>query len=632
MRLFAALPLLLASVFPLAAQVRVCDSTPLYEPCEIAFQMTEAEAAEHANPYVSVELRAEFRSPKGGRTKLMSGFWDGGREFKIRFSPDDAEGRWDLRILSNLESVNGKTFSFQATAPRTKGFLHVFNSRYFRYDAPNTAHYWMGDTCYRVATMPWEAFRALADKRAEQKFNHLRGLALGWDDHAAKVLADPDFPKVEHFRELDRRVAYLSSKEITFDLLMAGDQNELERLLPERQQRERYVRYLAARYSAYNITWQGVQEFEEYEQGRALLKEVMAHVMRWDPYDHPRSTHTLATSSPLAGDGWMTYIVQQSSDAGLAAIDYETNLLPVVNAEFGYENSGAGASHNHHVESEAFRKRLWNAAARGLYPTFGNTGTYGGRKFEVDLKYADSPGSTYMTHLYDFFTQTRWFDLQPYYRVEGGVALSMQLTSVWDETPIGIAYVVYIEKPGPFELVVPKDGYDVSWYNPIDGTMLDEKKKFKGDRFTSAPPSNDHDWVLYLRREGKTQRMNESYFLEARRVVPKDVETIDLPFEIQFPDQQHLTAGESYQFNATLTKSTRAAKQMVWLWMGEVAGSGAAPRVLGAQQYGEFRVPATLARRFPATLSVRLLGLDGAGRLFEAFKAYTLDKPAEDAQ
>jgi len=398
--------------------VRICDSAPLYEPCEIALRMTDAEAAEHANPYVSVELRAEFRSPKGGRTKLVSGFWDGGSEYKIRFSPD-AEGRWDLRILSNLPSVDGKTFSFQATPARTNGFVRVFNSRYFRYDAPETAHYWMGDTCYRLATIPWETFRALVDKRAEQKFNHLRGLVLGWDDHAAEVLAEPDFPKVEHFRELDRRVAYLSEKGITFDLLMAGDRNQLAELLPERRQRERYVRYLAARYAAYNITWQGVQEFEEYEQGRALLKEVMGYVMEWDPYDHPRSTHTLDTSSPLAEDGWMTYIVQQSSEAGLAAIDYETNLMPVVNAEFGYENSGAGASHEHHVSSDEFRRRLWNAAARGLFPTFGNTGTYGGRQFDVDLAYADSPGARYMTILYDFFTQTRWFDLQPYYKVEG---------------------------------------------------------------------------------------------------------------------------------------------------------------------------------------------------------------------
>ena len=103
----------------------------------------------------------------------------------------------------------------------------------------------------------------------------------------------------------------------------------------------------------------------------------------------------------------------------------------------------------------------------------------------------------------------------------------------------------------------------------------------------------------------------------------------ELPFEIQLPDQQRLTAGDAPDFNATLTKSTRTAKQMLWLWTGEVAGSGFAPRVLGTTQYGNFEIPTNLTKRYPGTLSVRLMGLDGAGRLFEAFKAFTLEKPAE---
>ncbi len=627
MRVLLVLPLLVAA---LQAQVTVCESAPVWEPCEIAIEISDAEASEHPNPYASVELRAEFRSPKGGTTKVMPAFWDGGKSFRLRFSPD-FEGRWDLRLISNLASLDKKTFSFNAVPTRTLGFVRAFNTRYFRYEAPETGHYWMGDTCYRFATIPWEAFTALVDKRAEQKFNHMRGLVLGWDEHAAQVLADPDRPQPEHFREVDRRIAYLNAKGLTFDLLMGGDQNELAELLPERRQRERYVRYLVARYAAYNITWQGVQEFEEYEDGRRLLKEAMGLIKDLDPYNHPRSTHTLKTSSPLIEDGWMTYIVHQSSDASLAAIDYEMNLMPVVNSELGYENSGAGGSHEHHVPSEEFRKRLWRMAMRGSFPTFGNTGTYGGRKFDVDPAYADSPGAAYMTHLYDFFTQTRYFDLQPYYRVEGGAALSMQVTPYWAETPTGIEYIVYLEEPGPVELLVPKDGYDLSWFNPADGTWINEKKKFKGERFQGSPPDMSHDWVLYLRREGKKESFNQKFFLEARAVKPKEVETTttELPFEIQFPAEQRLTAGEAIEFNATLTKSSRTAKQMLWLWKGEVAGSGYAPRVLGTTQFGQFEIPTNLTNRYPATLSVRLMGLDGAGRLFEAFKAYSLDKAPE---
>ena len=106
------------------------------------------------------------------------------------------------------------------------------------------------------------------------------------------------------------------------------------------------------------------------------------------------------------------------------------------------------------------------------------------------------------THLFDFFAQTRYVDLQPYYRLSRGSALSMNYVDSWDEAK-GIEYIVYLEEPAAIDLLVPKNGYEVSWFNPIDGSWLDQKKKFKGDRFRGTPPDSNQDWVLYVRREGK---------------------------------------------------------------------------------------------------------------------------------
>src|SRR5690348_9969631 len=65
-RSFAAL---LLSALWLNAQT-VCGPTAVYSPCEIVFELTQAESAAHPNPYKTVELRAEFRSPRH-RTFLM---------------------------------------------------------------------------------------------------------------------------------------------------------------------------------------------------------------------------------------------------------------------------------------------------------------------------------------------------------------------------------------------------------------------------------------------------------------------------------------------------------------------------------------------------------------------------------
>ena len=609
-----------------AAAIDICPPTAVYEPCEITIDLPDAEAAQHSNPYVSVELRGEFRSPKKGTTHVIPAFWDGGARFKFRIAPT-AAGRWDFRLLSNIPSLDRKVNSFEATEARSPGFVRVFNLRYFRYDQPSTPHLWMGDTCYKFATIPWETFRQLVDIRAKQKFNHMRGLVLGDDANAARVLADPDHIQPSHFQEVDRRVAYMNSQGITYDLLFAGDRNQLVELLPKRRQRQRYIRYIVARYAAVNVTWQGVQEFEEYKDGARLLREINGYLKKTDPYQHPRSTHAVATSGGLSDQGWMDYIVQQSSSTDLAAVEYEMYPVPMVNAEFGYEDSGAGKSHQHHVDTDEFRRRLWRAAMHGQYVTYGNTGTYGGRKFDVDLRYADSPGARQMTHFHDFFAQTRYWDLVPYPRVAGGPALALELLRYRSDLMEGVEYMVYVEQPRRVELHVAKGKYRVSWFNPIDGTWLDQKDLFKGERFMApGPPDPSHDWVLYVRREGKKRGMRNSYKLESRRPKPKEIELLpsEVPYTIQFPAEEELVAGQEYEFSATLTKDTRTAKRMCWMWAAEVPGAKNGYRVLGAKQFGRFKVPDSLSRRYPTTLLVRLLGVDGARRLFEASKTYRL--------
>ena len=234
-----------------------------------------------------------------------------------------------------------------------------------------------------------------------------------------------------------------------------------------------------------------------------------------------------------------------------------------------------------------------------------------------------------MARLWQFFSQSRYFDLQPHYRVVGGAALGLQRVPRWAEKAIGIEYIVYAEKPGVIELVMPKHEYRVSWYDPSDGSWLDQKKKFKGDRYRSRTPDDDRDWVLYLRREGKKQGYNKSFILESKapRFREVDYSPTELPFEIQLPSGNEIQAGMEHEFNATLTKNTVAAKRMLWLWRGEVAGSNRGMRVLGTSQSGRFAIPDGLASSYPATLSVRLTGIDGAGRLFEAFRLYRLTAP-----
>ena len=48
---------------PLFAQTP-CEGTPAYSPCELTFELSAGDLGAHPNPHASVEIKAEFRSPR----------------------------------------------------------------------------------------------------------------------------------------------------------------------------------------------------------------------------------------------------------------------------------------------------------------------------------------------------------------------------------------------------------------------------------------------------------------------------------------------------------------------------------------------------------------------------------------
>lgn len=602
--------------FPLLAQTP-CANTQAYSPCEIVFELNDAEAAAHPNPYTSVELGIEFRSPDF-RTFLMPAFFDGGRRMVVRFTPIDA-GEWVYRVSSNIARFEGTQGKFTAAPSDSPGWLQPANVHHWAFVEGNSKkpHLWMGDTCLRFGFLEQPLFEKIIDTRAAQKFNHMRGLVIGGPEDAAKAFPGPDQPDPAYFQHLDERIRYMNAKGIIADLVLGGTQNQLVKLFPAWQQRERYVRYLVARYAAMNVTWQGVQEFENYENGRDLMKEIGGLLKKLDPYQHPRSTHTVATSSSLLDDGWMNFVSYRSSDDNLGAIEHQLYPVPFVNLEFGYEDSGAGKSGRSDVDANTLRRRLWNAAMDGQSPTFGNTGTAGAGNIPVDGKYLDSPGAKQMGIWYDFFSKTRYWDLEPYFDVDGGRALALE----------GIEYIIYVEKPGPIEVLVEKHGYDVAWFDPATGETK-KMKDWKGERFTAEPPDSTHDWVLHISREGRKESMLRSYKFESRPIQMQEVERSPqkIPYDVEQPAQGALAPGASVPYAAVIKRETHATRSMMWLWTGEVASGGQGARVLGAGQKGTMTVPAGLAKQSPAVIDVRLYGMNAVGKVYSLDKTYQYTK------
>lgn len=578
----------LAFAAAVASGQTVCNPTPAYSPCEMVFELNAAESKEHPNPYWSVELRAEVRSPRF-RTFQAYAFHDGGNRIVLRIAPTDP-GQWDFRITSNLPRFNGKEGKFEATASEHPGFVQVKNVRHFAYEESKKPHLWMGDTLMDFASMDRAAFDAAIDAAAKDKFNHIRGHLLGADP--SKAFPAPDRPNIAFFQELDKRMRAMNEKGLTVDLVLGHAQNQLARLLPDRAQRDRFARFVAARYSAYGVTWQMVEQFETYDNGRAFCKELGTAIKRYDPMAHPRSAHAAQTAAPLVNDGWLDYIVYDSDNDNLNAVERQVYAKPFVNVGFSGRPPATGAE---------FRHRLWRAAMNGQYLTSRRAG--------------DSPEDRKaMTVWFDLLSNTRYWDSEPYFDVDGGRAVALE----------GIEYIVYVEKPsGPIEVLVEKHGYDVYWVNPATGEASRPKDKdWKGEKFVAEPPSATQDWILLLSRDGKKEGMLRSYKFEARPVPVQDVETLEksVPFELAAPKTDTLSLSKPTPFEIKLKRQTRATRAMSYLITGEVTTNGQGFRVLATGPNGQLTVPPVFGSAGGSVMLVRVTAINANG------KAYAVDR------
>ena len=570
------------------------------------FELSAKAAAAHRDPYADVDLRAEFRSPRM-HTYALPAYWDGGGRMVLRFAPTEA-GRWEYRLTSNVAEWDGLTGAFNAAASDAPGFIRVANLHHWATEAANQPHLWMGASEMRFAWLDDADFRAVVDARAAQKFNHLRGLVLG--EGTALGFRAPGSPDLAYFQRLDQRVAYINSKGLTADLVLASSPAALIRLLPDPAALSRFIRFLVGRYAARNVTWQGLQEFESQAGARALLAETGALIKQLDPYQHPRTSGARVTSAPLLDDGWMDFAAYGTADAAVGAIEHQLYQVPGVALELAREDTGGAGPRpaNGGVDAAEFRHRLWTVTMNGQYPTYANVA--GGASS------VNSPGAKAMTVWYDLMAGTRHWDLEPYFDVDGGRALALP----------GVDYIVYIDKPGPIELTVEHHGYDVYWLDPADGSITG-RRKWSGEHFTGEPPDRYHDWVLRVVRELTIVSMNRSYKFESVDPPVQEI-VIDpekVPYEIEQPVGA-LGAGRVAHFSAKLKRTSRATRAMFWMWTAEVTADHEGYRVLGTAPQGDFTLPAHLAVNYPATALLRLFAINGYGTVYMVAKGYDFNQ------
>jgi hypothetical protein len=560
----------------------VCPATPRYSACDIVFDIATA----HGDR--ALDLHAEFRSPTAN-TALVNAFWDGGTKWVIRFTPTEA-GDYTYRLASEIESLNGKVGQFTATPNDKKGWLRAANIHHFALVEGNqlTPYLWMGALVPAFASIDLARWKSLVDTRAQQHFNHL-GVTLIDEANAVQFRAP------ETFRTAEEKIRYANERGIIVDVAFFGPNGLMNRLLPSHEERQKWFVYALSRLGAYDVTWQGLEGWESYPNGRELLKEIAEFESSLDPYKHTRSSRANVTSGPLADDGWLRYRSYRTGDDQIGAIEQQVFQYPAVN------DFGANAK-----DADTFRRRLWNATADGQYPA---------------TVIPNEQAANEMKVWYDFMSSTRHWELEPFFDVDNGRGLALE----------GVEYIIYVEKPaGPVTVNVEPHGYDVEWINPADSERIKPKDKNKGATYTFTPPDTSHDWVLHISREGEKASRLKSYKFDSRDP-PLELQEVEgnpdkIPFDIVDPSAESLSLGQPVHFSVKLKRKSKILDKMMYEWTGEVTVSERSYRVLGTGPEGTFRIPADIAADYPASLHLKVLGMNGLGKVYVLDRNFILNK------
>jgi hypothetical protein len=525
-----------------------CGSVPAWSTCDFAFDLQPGEDVNR------MDLHVEFRSPHH-RTFLMGSFHDDDKRLLVRFAPTES-GSWTYRISSNTaKRLDGLELSFIATESDSPGYIRVANVHHFAYEGTNKQHLWMATAIENFAKMPRAEFDAEVARRAKEKFTHLR------------VTIAPDTDLVE----AAARIKSINSHGMTADLVLAS-------LPADRDQRQAYLAEIAARFTAFNLTWMGLPAFEDVAHGKRILKDAGDALKTLDPYQHPRTSIAAVTSGPLIGDDWMSLIDYGTPDPNIGAVEHQLYQLPGIDS--GIKND----------------RDLWNATMNGQYPASGS--------------------GQYMTAWFEFMSGNRYWELEPYFDVDGGRAIALE----------GVEYIIYIEKPGPVEVTVEKHGYDVAWMDPATGEITKEKKGYNGEHFTGEPPDKAHPWVLHISREGTKEGMLKSWKFESRPVPVQEVEQDPkrTPFLVAVPTSEDISISHPPYYALKVTRDTRGTRSLLVEWTGEVPVDNEGYRVIGTGREGTMHIPPSIASHLPVAISVRMNILNANGKAYIVDKVYRL--------
>ncbi|MFF1571398.1 DUF5605 domain-containing protein [Leifsonia sp. NPDC058292] len=339
---------------------------------------------EHGNPFVDVELTADFVHPD--ITLTIGGFYDGDGRYLLRFLPP-LPGEWTLSTTSNARSLDGLVGYFSVEESSERGPVRVSEQYAFSY-ANGAPYSPFGTTSYVWTHQPESLQLETLETLAAAPFNKLRMGLFPKDflynsnepeNYVFPTNEDGTFDTerfdTEFFKNLEERIGQLGVLGIEADLILFHPYDRWGFSTLGTAADERYVRYVTRRLAGFaNVWWSMANEYDLLLSKRPEDWSRLAEVVQQEDHaDHLLSIHNWSDLFDYSVP-WATHASIQRGDADMSKrIDEWRHQWgkPVVVDEFGYDgdlDQGWG-----NLRSEDVVDRFWAGMIRGGYLTHGET-------------------------------------------------------------------------------------------------------------------------------------------------------------------------------------------------------------------------------------------------------------------
>ena len=522
-----------------------------YERFEASFEASKS----YSNPYLEVVAEASVTRPDGTAARIPL-FWFGGTTFKLRLSPD-ATGAWSFRVTANDPGLNGKAGRFDCVASNRPGGLLASKTAPGHFERQNGAPVWfMGDTAWGYFTDSPEdnhhrpQAEYYATKRASQGFNVIHCMLLseqGVGNQNGLPFEQIGSERINpgYWREVDERLAFANQRGLTVGLALAwGDKRKVEPFAWSRfsgvEARHRYARYIAARYSAYDVYFLVSGEWHAEVRARANATEdqmfgefvgIGDALAAADPHHrmigiHPMTRH--GSVREFAAARWMSFADYQQNYIDLHGRVLLSRYLrgPVVNSEYGYHLRDADGDgkpdKSNSYSAEDMRFASWDIVMAGGYLVTGFGTTYFGGNRDPGPFDADAPKNRdweeQIGHIRKFFESVAWREFIPADQliasearresereapVEGGRRSSEvrpPKCTYWAMAVPGKAYIVYVRGtrlPVTLDPGARARPYRIRQFDPRTGQYTTLGEQVLSGRYEYRAP-DEQDWVALL--------------------------------------------------------------------------------------------------------------------------------------